>query len=64
MEFFKNSDLTKTEVFEYDDIILNTAHSLHALSGEYECYRNSIVLAFPCGRAETIRVRYVCTRIF
>ena len=31
---------------------------------EYECYRNSIVLAFPCGRAKTIRVRYVCTRIF
>ena len=65
MEFFcKNAGLTKTEVLEYDDIILTTAHSLRALSDEYECYRNSIVLAFPCGGAKTIRVRYVCTRIF
>ena len=62
--FCKNAGLTKTEVLEYDDIILTTAHSLHALSDEYECYRNSIVLAFPCGRAKTIRVRYVWTRIF
>ena len=61
---FKNAGSTKTEVFEYDDIILNTTHSLHALSDEYECYRNSIVLAFPCGRAKTIRVRYVCTLKF
>ena len=64
MEFFKNAGSTKTEVFEYDDIILNTAHSLRGLTDEYECYRNSIVLAFPCGRAKTIRVRYVKTRIF
>ena len=52
----------KTEVFEYDDIIHYTAGN--ALSDEYECYRNSIVLAFPCGRAKTIRIRYVWTRIF
>ena len=64
MEFFKNAGSTKTEVFEYDDIILNTAHSLRGLTDEYECYRNSIVLAFPCGRAKTIRVRYVWTRFF
>ena len=61
VEFFKNAVLTKTEVFEYDDIIHHTAHSV---SDKYECYRNSIVLAFPCGRAKTIRVRYVWTRIF
>ena len=58
---------TKTEVFEYDDILHYTAHSAHslnALSDECECYRNSIVLAFPCRRAKTIRIRYVWTRIF
>ena len=64
VEFFKNACLTKTEVLEYNDIIHHTAHSLNALSDECECYRNSIVLAFPCGRAKTIRVRYVWTRIF
>ena len=62
--FLKNACLTKTEVFEYDDIIHHTAHSLNALSDECECYRNSTVLAFPCGRAKTIRVRYLWTCIF
>ena len=27
------------------------------------CYRNSIVLAFSCGRAKTIPIRYVWMRI-
>ena len=27
-------------------------------------YRISIVLVFSCGRAKTIRIRYVCMRIF
>ena len=42
------------EVFEY--IIQRMPHK--------RCCRISIVLAFSLGRAKTIRVRYVWTRIF
>ena len=56
--FLRLSRRTKTEVFEYDvihhhDTFLNKA-----------CYRISIALAFSCGRAKTIQIRYVWTPFF
>ena len=51
---------TKTEVFECDDVI---HHILLAWCMLHKrCYCISIVLAFSCGRAKTIRIRYVSPR--
>ena len=53
---------TKSEVFEYDDV---THHILLAWPMLRKgCYRIYIVLAFSCGRAKTIRIRYVRMRNF
>ena len=44
----------KTEVFEYGDVIRPVK----------KCYLFSIVLAFSCGRAKMIRIRYVYAYFF
>ena len=41
---------TKTEVFEYNDVINHTAHALYGMLSFFR----SIVLAFPFGRAKMI----------
>ena len=48
---------TKTEVFEYYDVIHHIPLALSMLCKG--CYR--IVLAFSCGQAKTIEIRYTCT---
>ena len=48
---------TKTEVFEYYDVIHHMPLALSTLCKG--CYR--IVLAFSCGQAKTIEIRYTCT---
>ena len=65
VEIFENAGFpflcgrTKTEVFECDDVI---HHILLAWCMLHKrCYISS-VLAFSCGRAKTIRIRYVSPR--
>ena len=50
----------KTEVFEYDDVIHTTSimHTLWGVLSYFHC------LVFSYGRAKTIRIRFVWTRIF
>ena len=48
---------TKTEVFEYYDVIHHIPLALSMLCKG--CYR--IVSAFSCGQAKTIEIRYTCT---
>ena len=38
-------------------------HTYHTAKGK-GCYSISFVISFSCGRAKTIGIRYVCTRIF
>ena len=38
-------------------------HTCHTAKGK-GCYSISFVISFSCGRAKTIGIRYVCTRIF
>ena len=52
---------TKTEVFGYDDFINHMLLVLRILCGG--CYPISVVLALSCGRAKTIQICFVCTRI-
>ena len=65
MEIFENAGFlfpcgrTKTEVFECDDVIHHTLLAWCML--HKRCYISS-VLAFSCGRAKTIRIRYVSPR--
>ena len=53
---------TKTEDFEYDDVVHHMLLTWRML--RKGCYRIYIVLAFSCGRAKTIRIRYVRMRFF
>ena len=61
---------TKTEVFEYNDVvqqknIIKLRHYIIALRMlNKACYRISIVLAISCGQAKTIRIRHVWMRLF
>ena len=48
-------------VFGYDDVIHHILLVLRILC--WGCYRISIVLALSCGRAKTIQMYFVCTRI-
>ena len=48
---------TKTEFFEYDDVIHHIVLAFKQMPCQ-GCYRISIVLAFSCGRSKTIRIRY------
>ena len=48
-------------VFGYDDVIHHILLVLRILC--WGCYRISIVLALSCGRAKTIQICFVCTRI-
>ena len=63
MEIFKNAGFsftcgrTKTEVLENDDIMHHILLAWRMLGKG--CYRIYIVLAFSCGRANTIRIRYI-----
>ena len=65
VEIFENAGFlfpcgrTKTEVFECDDVIHHTLLAWCML--HKRCYISS-VLAFSCGRAKTIRIRYVSPR--
>ena len=70
VEIFENAGFsstcgrTKTDNFEYDDVI----HVHHILLAwrmfNKGCYRISIVLGFSCGRAKTTRIRYAWMRVF
>ena len=48
---------TKTEFFEYDDVIHHILLAFKQMPCQ-GCYRISTVLAFSCGRSKTIRIRY------
>ena len=58
LEIFKNAGFsftcrrTKTEVFEYDDVMHHIWQALGVLCER--CYRTFTVLAFSCGRAKNI----------
>ena len=64
VEIFKNvgfsitCELTKTGIFKYDNVIHHILLAWRMF--KKGCYRFSIVLAFLCRRAKTIRILHVC----
>ena len=61
--FFKSRLIVFVWTDENGGFPKRSFHTCHTAKGK-GCYSISFVISFSCGRAKTIGIRYVCTRIF